>query len=72
MGAGPMATDDPGGSGMGAGPMATDDPGGSGMGAGPIATNVAALFAVPAFAAIAFRRDTLASTTNTANTKVRM
>ena len=57
---------------MGDGPIATDDPGGSGIGDGPIATNAAALFAVPAFAAIAFRRDTLASTTKTANTKVRM
>ncbi|HZT68698.1 MAG TPA: hypothetical protein VFC10_02975 [Terriglobia bacterium] len=51
--------------------MATGE-GGIGAGEGPIATKVAALLSTAPLAANALRRDTLVSTTRTANTKVRM
>jgi len=60
-----------GGSGAGPGPIA-EVLGGSGAGPGPIAINVAALLTSTLLDAIALRRDMLASTTNTANAKVRM
>lgn len=69
-GSGPIATLG-GGSGTGSGPIATLG-GGSGTGSGPIATSEAALVDAGPFAAIALRSDTLAKTTSTANTKVRM
>ncbi len=70
-GDGPMATDPGGGIGAGDGPMATDPGGGIGAGDGPIATSVPVLTPTR-LVVTAFRRETLASTTRTANTKVRM
>lgn len=69
-GDGPIA-ETRGGSGAGDGPIA-EARGGSGAGDGPIANKVPVALISTLPGAIALRRDTLASTTSTANTKVRV
>lgn len=67
-----MATFGGGGNGAGPGPIANFGGGGNGAGPGPIARNEAVLFKDGALPAIALRTEMLATTTSTANRKVRM